>query len=128
MYTYKAFVTKVYDGDTITVDIDLGFGIKFNRQKIRLADINTPEIRGAERESGLISRDILREKILNKEVIIETFKDKKGKYGRYIGIVYLEEELSYDVLLYEDVGGKTTTLVNINEWLVKNKYAEYKKY
>ena len=121
MYTYKALVTSVYDGDTITVDINLGFGIVAQKQKIRLANINTPEVRGEEREAGLISRDVLREKILHKSIIITTFKDKKGKYGRYIGEIYIEENL-----ITENVD--TSTLININEWLVAEGYAEYKQY
>jgi micrococcal nuclease len=90
LYTYKAFVVKVYDGDTITVDIDLGFGVFYKKQKIRLMGINAPELKGDERENGLIVRDWLREKILNKEVIIKTIKDKKGKYGRYLGYIFLD--------------------------------------
>ena len=122
MYEYKALVTSVYDGDTITVDIELGFGIVSRKQKIRLAGINTPELRGEERESGLISRDVLREKILHKEIIITTFKDKKGKYGRYIGVVYLDE-----TNLNEDYNADPA-LTNINDWLVENNYAEYREY
>ena len=45
-YLYKAFVTDVYDGDTITVDIDLGFWTTLHKQKIRLYGINTPELKG----------------------------------------------------------------------------------
>ena len=56
MYEYKAIVKKVYDGDTITVDIDLGFGITFNDKSIRLSGIDTPEIRGEERLEGLRQR------------------------------------------------------------------------
>ena len=63
MYEYRAYVSRVYDGDTITVDIDLGFGIVFKSQKIRLVRINAPEIRGDERQTGLVSRDALRDKI-----------------------------------------------------------------
>ena len=51
-YIYKAEVVSVYDGDTITVDIDLGFNVVLRKQKIRLGGINTPEIRGEEREEG----------------------------------------------------------------------------
>ena len=125
MYTYEALVTSVYDGDTITVDIELGFGIVARKQKIRLADINTPEVRGEEREAGLISRDVLREKILHKNIIISTFKDKKGKYGRYIGIIYKEETTNDS--LNEEVESMTE-LINVNEWLVENNYAEHKIY
>jgi micrococcal nuclease len=85
MYEYKAIITSVYDGDTITADIDLGFGIWAKNQKIRMYKINAPEIRGASREQGLISRDYLRSLILGKEVILKTYKDSKEKYGRWLG-------------------------------------------
>ena len=85
MYEYRAFVRKVYDGDTVTVDIDLGFDVVLKAQKIRLVRINAPEVRGAQRPEGLKSRDALRDKIGNKWIKIKTQKDKKGKYGRQIG-------------------------------------------
>ena len=91
MYEYRAFVRKVYDGDTVTVDIDLGFGTVLKNQKIRLLGINAPEIRGESREEGLKSRDFLREKIGSKWVVIKTKKDKRGKYGRWLGEIFLEE-------------------------------------
>ena len=105
MYEYRATVTKVYDGDTITVDFDLGFGILIRKQKIRLLGINTPEVRGPEKPQGIISRNALRQRILGKEVIIKTSKDKKGKYGRWLGEVFMEEE-------------------NINQWLITEGYAK----
>jgi len=101
MYEYRAFVRKVYDGDTITVDFDLGFDILLKSQKIRLSRINTPEVRGKEREAGLKSRDALREKIANKWVIIKTQKDKKGKFGRWLGEVWLDDTCMNDWLLSE---------------------------
>ena len=106
MYEYKAKVVKVYDGDTITVDFDLGLNVWLKGQTIRLYGIDTPELRGEEREKGLEARDYVRDLILNKEVFIQTYKDKKGKYGRWLGVV-----------LAEEVG-------NINEHLVKMGYAE----
>jgi len=113
LYNYKAYVKKVYDGDTITVDIDLGLDIWLHAQKVRLANIDTPEVRGVEREEGLKSRDWLRDKILGKEIILKTTKDKKGKYGRWLGEIWLEEDMEY---------------VNINELLVENGLAEYVEY
>ncbi len=101
MYEYRAFVRKVYDGDTITVDFDLGFDILLKDQKIRLSRINTPEVRGKEREAGLRSRDALREKISNKWVVIKTQKDKKGKFGRWLGEVWLDDTCMNDWLLRE---------------------------
>lgn len=109
LYTYKAFVTDVYDGDTITVTIDCGFGLRMEKQKIRLFGINTPEVRGDEKEFGKKVRDLMRERILQKDIILKTIKDKKGKYGRYLGIVYVDG-------------------VNINDWLVHNNYAEVADY
>ena len=97
MYEYRAFVRKVYDGDTITVDIDLGFDVILKNQKIRLSKINTPEVRGKSREEGIKVRNIVRKRISNKWVIIKTTKDKKGKYGRWLGTIYepgVEESLN----------------------------------
>ena len=108
-FIYAAHVDKVYDGDTITCSIDLGFGIVMNKQKIRLFGINTPEVRGSEREQGLISRDRLRERILDKDILLKTIRDKKGKYGRYLGIVLLDGE-------------------NINDWLVEQGLAKTANY
>ena len=109
LYHYKAWVTKVYDGDTITVDIDLGFHIWMKKEKIRLYRINTPEVRGAERPQGLKSRDWLREQILEKEVTLVTYRDKKGKYGRWLADVMFDG-------------------ICINDELIKQGLAEYKDY
>lgn len=105
LYNYKADITAVYDGDTVTVDFDLGFGIKMHRQKIRLYGINAPEMRGKEKVAGKASRDALRELILGKEVTIQTFRDKKGKYGRWLGVI------------------STTDGIDVNKWLVDEGHA-----
>jgi len=112
-YCYKAMVTSVYDGDTVTMAIDLGMYTWLHDQKIRLEGINTPEIRGAEREAGLKSRDFLRGLILNKEVIVETVKDKKGKYGRWIGKVWIVIDKDW---------------VCVNDLLVRKRLAKRVKY
>ena len=91
-YVYTAIVDSVYDGDTITCTVRCGFGVELVKQKIRLYGLNTPEVRGESREQGLVARDKLREKILGKEIFLKTIKDRKGKYGRYLCIVYLGEE------------------------------------
>ncbi len=109
LYHYRARVVKVYDGDTITVDIDLGFKVSLAKEKIRLCRINTPEVRGASKIEGKKSRDWLRKKILDKEVILVTKKDKKGKYGRWLADVWLDD-------------------VCMNDELVKKGLAEYKNY
>ena len=108
MFEYRVIeVLKVYDGDTITVRLDLGFGIS-KKDNIRFARINAPEIRGEERPQGLISRDWLRERISkavqeNKILIIKTEKDRKGKYGRYIGELYIDGVCVNDELVSESL-------------------------
>jgi micrococcal nuclease len=101
VYTYSAYVTGVYDGDTITVDIDLGFDIILKNQKIRLIGINAPEVRGITREDGIKSRNRLRELILKKKITLETIKDKKEKYGRFLGKIYLNGVYINDQLISE---------------------------
>jgi micrococcal nuclease len=101
MHEYRAYVRKVYDGDTITVDIDLGFDIILHKQKIRLLRINAPEVRGEQREAGLKSRDALRAKIGSKWIKLKTQQDKKGKYGRWLGEIWIEDECVNDWLLSE---------------------------
>ncbi|MHA2265720.1 MAG: thermonuclease family protein [Candidatus Thorarchaeota archaeon] len=104
MYEYRANVVGVYDGDSITVDIDLGFGVWLKGQKVRFLGVDTPEIRGEERELGLISRDALREKILDKSITIKTHKDSKGKYGRWLAEIVLDGENINEWLLTEGLG------------------------
>lgn len=113
LYFYKAIVTDVYDADTITVDISLGFGLWSKGEKIRLSGIDAPEVRGEEREKGIIARDYLRGWILNKEVLIQTVKDKKGKYGRYLATIWVFNQDLW---------------ISVNATLVHEGYAEFKDY
>jgi micrococcal nuclease len=92
LYHYRAIVTDVYDGDTVTVDIDLGFHVWVRGEKIRLAHIDAPELKGDTKVAGKAAGDFLRELILNKKVIIQTIKapdgaDTKEKFGRYLGVI-----------------------------------------
>jgi len=66
LYHYRATITVVYDGDTCTAAVDLGFKVTVRGEKIRLWRINAPQIRGANRKDGLASRDFLRELILGR--------------------------------------------------------------
>lgn len=91
---YVKKVTNVVDGDTIDVDIDLGFDISFS-SRVRLAGIDTPESRTsdkAEKVLGLESKEYLKSKIKDaKSVVIKTEKmDSSEKYGRILGWVYLD--------------------------------------
>jgi len=104
MYTYNAHVVSVYDGDTVTVDIDLGFDVNMKKLKIRMYGINAPEVKGVTKPQGIVARDALRGRILDKDIILHTIKDEQEKYGRWLGIIEIEGE-------------------DINDWLVKNGYA-----
>lgn len=109
MYTYKARLIRIVDGDTIDAEIDLGFDT-IVRKRIRLYGINTPETRTKdlkEKEKGLAAKQRLTE-LLKSEFIVETILNKRGKYGRVLGTVYVMEN---------------EQKVNINETLVSEGHA-----
>ncbi len=95
MYEYRVKkITNVVDGDTIDVDIDLGFAVSFS-QRVRLAGIDTPESRTSdkfEKTLGLESKEYLKKKLKDaKDVIIKTEKpDSSEKYGRILGWLYVD--------------------------------------
>ncbi|MBM9593824.1 thermonuclease family protein [Roseitranquillus sediminis] len=90
-YTYRGVIRSIYDGDTIRVDLDLGFSTWIRDQSLRLYGIDTPEVRGPERPQGLVSKAWLEARIPPEtHVIVETLKDKTGKYGRYLAIIWHE--------------------------------------
>lgn len=106
MYTYKAKITEVYDGDTVTALVDLGFRISFEI-KIRLLGIDTPELRGDERPQGLAARDRLRELVLGKEVILKTERDRQEKFGRWLGELFFpDDDQSVNQKLLQEGFGK----------------------
>lgn len=110
LYNYKAKLVRVVDGDTIDAEIDLGFGV-FIKQRIRLYGIDTPESRTKdleEKERGLAAKARLTE-LLPREFIVQTILNKRGKYGRVLG-----------TLLVEDESGNVT---DINETLVTEGFA-----
>ena len=104
---YVKKVTKVVDGDTIDVDIDLGFDISFS-SRVRLAGIDTPESRTAdkmEKALGLEAKAYLKHEIeAAKTVVIKTEKmDSSEKYGRILGWVYLDDaKVSLNEKMIED--------------------------
>jgi len=95
MYEYRVKkVNKIVDGDTIDVDIDLGFAVSFT-QRVRLAGIDTPESRTTdlkEKALGLeVKEKIKKELAAAKDVVIKTEKpDSSEKYGRILGWIFLD--------------------------------------
>lgn len=108
-YQYVAQVINIVDGDTIDLKIDCGFGIFFN-ERFRLHRINAWEIRGEQREKGLKAKEFLYKHIPpGTHINIETIRDKKGKYGRYLAEI-------------------NSIVGNINDMLVAHGHAIYVKY
>ena len=111
MYEYHVKkVNNVVDGDTIDVDIDLGFDISFS-SRVRLAGIDTPESRTtnkAEKVLGLEAKEYVKSKIKDaKDIVIKTEKmDSSEKYGRILGWLFLD-------------GSK----VSVNEQMIADGYA-----
>ncbi len=97
LYYYAADVTEVYDGDTITVNLDLGLGVWRHGVTIRFWKVDTPELKGPDREKGLQVRDMVRDLVLNKSILLRTILDKRGedrtgKFGRLLGEVMVANE------------------------------------
>ena len=89
-YKYIAKITSVYDGDgAYDSVIDMGMKLYIER-KVRLYGIDTPELKGKEKDAGKKVRNFVRELILNKNVVLYTKKDKSGKYGRLLASIKLE--------------------------------------
>ena len=87
-YVYVAEIVSVYDGDTATVDIDVGFDVWLRDQDLRFYCVNTPEIRGSERNEGIPVRDTVREWLpVGSTVTLETVQDRTGKFGRWLALI-----------------------------------------
>lgn len=108
MYEYKAKVVRVLDGDTIEVDIDLGFNIILSSQKVRLSGIDTPESRTTnpeEKTMGLLSKKKIQEKLIIDSYVKIKSEKNDDKFGRILGKVILNDETI------------------LNQWLIDNNYA-----
>ena len=114
MYEYKSRVTKVVDGDTVDVDIDLGFSIILSNQRIRLAGIDTPESRTRdleEKKFGLLAKEMVESYCpIGSTVTLRTSKDERGKFGRILG----------DFIIYDSVSDSWGSLC---KYLVDKHYA-----
>jgi len=112
MYEYRCKVVKIADGDTVDVDIDLGFGVWLKKERIRMFGIDTPESRTRdldEKKYGLMAKDYIT-RLLDDEggIVLKTRKDAEGKYGRILGELW-----------------RTTDFADtsINDLMIKNHHA-----
>lgn len=106
MYTYKAVIVKVIDGDSIRMDIDLGFDIWMRNENVRLNGIDTPESRTRdpdEKVYGMLAKTFVADKLpVGTEIVVKTDIDKSGKFGRFLGEVFMDTyQISLNVLLLE---------------------------
>jgi len=106
MFEYNARVVRVIDGDTLEVDIDMGFSTVLHKEKVRLLGIDTPELRAKDlderkraQEAKAFVEELLPE---GTEVVLRTKKDKKGKYGRYLADVWLDGNRHLTAILKEN--------------------------
>ena len=118
MYTYKAKLDRVVDGDTVDAYIDLGFDISVHK-RIRLAGIDSPESRTRdleEKQRGLASKDRLIDLLKDGKFILES--KEVGKYGRVLGTLFVEKTNDDNLEANEQ-----EYKININETLVQEGYA-----
>ena len=112
MYEYRCKIVKIIDGDTVDVDIDLGFGVWMHKERVRLYGIDTPESRTRdldEKKYGLIAKDMITKFMpVDSFQTLITQKDKSGKYGRILGKFKVNDG-NYDIIL--------------NDWMITNHHA-----
>ncbi|MFW2541594.1 thermonuclease family protein [Primorskyibacter sp. 2E107] len=107
LYTYRADIVRVIDGDTVVADIDLGFDVWKRNEHLRLYEIQAPE-RGS--EGAHAATEALRARVEGRSLFICTHKMRRkdreatGSFGRYLVTIYQAEE-------------------NVNEWLVTQGFA-----
>tara|TARA_B100000035_G_scaffold61047_1_gene49224 strand:- start:70 stop:528 length:459 start_codon:yes stop_codon:yes gene_type:complete len=108
MYEYKAKVVKIVDGDTVDVDIDLGFGVTLKDERVRIMGIDTPESRTSdkvEKVFGLAAKERVKQ-LIEKDTVLKTFaakdgEDMKGKFGRILGDFIIGDKMLTEILIEE---------------------------
>jgi micrococcal nuclease len=105
MHEYKCKILRVVDGDTVDVDIDLGFGIWMHKERVRLLGIDTPESRTRDKEEkkfGLLSKEYVKSHYpVGSMAILRTHKDKTGKFGRILGELVWEDSTINKIMVDE---------------------------
>ena len=114
MYEYRCKIVKVIDGDTVDVDIDLGFGVWLHKERVRLYGIDTPESRTRdleEKKYGMMAKKLVLDLMpIGSMQTLITEKDKTGKFGRILGKFKVHEP-------------NLDRYVILNEFMVDNHHA-----
>jgi len=104
MYEYDCRIKRVVDGDTIDLDIDLGFGTWRCSERIRLYGVDTPECRtrdAKEKAAGLLAKKFVEEALhVGGSYKLQT--KEKGKFGRYLGVIILNDKTSINATLVSE--------------------------
>ena len=112
MHEYNCTIRRVVDGDTVDVDIDLGFDTWIHNERVRLYGIDTPESRTRdleEKKAGLFAKKVVLHYLPEgSKQILRTYKDKVGKYGRVLG----------EFVIYDSLTDRQTT---INQFMIDHK-------
>ena len=108
MYEYKCKILRIVDGDTVDIDIDLGFGVWIHKERVRMYGIDTPESRTKdleEKKYGLMSKDFVKSMMpIGSMQTLRTSKyDAKGKFGRILG----------EFMIYDSKEDKVASLKDI---------------
>lgn len=98
MYEYQSTIVRIIDGDTVDVDIDLGFDVWLKGQRIRIKGIDTPETRTTDLVEKIFGEaakarviELLKGTVILKTEIDKEGKDARGKYGRILGDFYIAQ-------------------------------------
>ena len=111
MYEYRCKIRRVVDGDTVDIDIDLGFGVWLHKERVRIYGIDTPESRTRdleEKKFGLMAKDFVKKFVkgdkrnIKSNIILRTQKyDAKGKFGRILGDIIVDGTPLSDIMIKE---------------------------
>lgn len=108
MYEYRVKILRIVDGDTVDVDIDLGFGVWIHKERVRIMGIDTPESRTRDRVEklfGLAAKarlgELLGETAILKTQIDKSGEDARGKFGRVLGDFVVGDRMVTEIMLEE---------------------------
>lgn len=124
-YIYRIANLRVIDGDTVDMDIDLGFDVWLRNQRVRLSGIDAPETRTRdldEKMRGMEAKRWLEKRIAEAhEIILESDEfDPHDKYGRILGTLHVWDGKSTEAFDYIDIDWEDLNMTMIDEKLVKS--------
>tara|TARA_R100000687_G_scaffold46812_1_gene37626 strand:+ start:131 stop:538 length:408 start_codon:yes stop_codon:yes gene_type:complete len=109
MYEYNCKIVRIIDGDTVDVDIDLGFAVWLNKQRIRLFGVDTPESRtrdAVEKKFGIMAKNFVKGRLPvgSMQILRTRLDDSRGKFGRILGEFVLEDTTLNQLLIVTNNG------------------------